>query len=412
MAAASLAAVVGGVAYAQHFDASRPRTFVVGPRHGGSPGDRVDWGRSGLARSPLPTHGLVVQWRRGLGPAIESAPVVDEAGAISVLVGRGDVVTLSADGAERARAITGAPQGGPLALLSDGTVVFVSATGEAVGVKRGVVRFRTRIGHSDTAATPFAPIALEDGGAVVATLLDLAVIDADGEVRARASLKEALGAPLVSAQGKVIAVAASGTVYAWSLGGEPVRIGGFGGPIDAAAGLADDHTLVAVSANGQRFDALDLVRGVTVTRASAPLGFFLGPPAMNGETAHLIAYTDTNSFAITLDATGHELSRAILASTPMQLSPDGGTTALAIPPHAGVLVDLAGSTAFMAPDGSVGVVSPNGSVDTLGEFLCATNATTSTTRGQIANLVPAGQGSFLVACAGGTLAKVSAAKQL
>ena len=401
------------LAYAQHFDARRPQRIVVGPRHGGSPGDRVDWGRTGLARTPLPTSGIVVEWRRALGATIESSPVVDDAGNVYVIVGRGDVLSLAPDGTERGRAATNVPSAGPPVLLSDGTVVFVSTTGEAIGVRRSAVRFRTRIGRADVTLPPAAPIALDEGGAAVATRSELTLLDSEGNARAHATLSEPIAAPLLSAQGKIIIVGESGAVYAWSLGGgEPVRIGGFGSTIDGAAAMADDHTLVAVTSSGTHLDALDLVRGVTVTRASAYTGFYLGPPAMTGETAHLLAYTDTNTFSITLDATGHELARTILASTPTRILPDGGTPPLALPPHAGVVVDAAGTTAFMVPDGTVGIVTPGNDVDTLGEFICASGVATSTAHGQIGNLAPAGQGSFLVACAGGALAKVSAAKQL
>jgi hypothetical protein len=310
---------------------------------------------------------------------------------------------------------TGVAAAGPPALLSDGTVVFVGSTGEAIGVRRGAVRFRTRIGRGDASAPPVGPIALEDGGAVVATIFDLAMLDAEGNVRTRAATTEPIGAPLLSApvsgQPRILVIASSGTVYAWSPGREPFRVGGFGSQVDGAAALANDHTLIAVTSAGLHLDVLDLGRGIAVTRAATDTGFFLGPPAMRGDVATLIEYTDTNSFAITLDASGKELARNILASTPTVVLADGGTAPLTLQPHAGVIVDDANDVAFVTPDGSVGVASASGAVDTLGENPCEGGTTPSTSRGAIASLAPAGRGAFLVACAGGVLAKVAAARQ-
>jgi outer membrane protein assembly factor BamB len=460
------AAAAAPFALAQSFETRRPRTFVVGARRAGSATDRVDGARTGLSPSTLPSARVVVAWRRTVGPSLEGPVVVDDAGTVYAIAGRGEVVTLSPDGSERARVPTGLPQPGPPTLLSDGTVVFTSALGEAAGVLRGAVRFRARIGAPTSATIPVAPLPLEDGGAVAAVGSELALLDAEGNVRARAHVAEPITAPIVSAhalgQPAVVVVTAPGTVYAWSFGPDAARVGSFGGPIDGGAALADAHTLVAVTANGSHLDALDLDRGVAVTRAVSPDGLYLGPPAMRGENAFLLAYTDTDSCAVALDPSGRETSRIILAPTGASLLADAGASVtfvlptgsatatasafptspftppsasasagpgagpapLVVPPHGGPIVDSAGTLAFVTPDGDIGIAPAAGGVDTLGEGVCPppssalTAADTATrlaimARGGMAppRLSPAGEGAFVVACPTGVVAKITASRR-
>lgn len=384
---------------AQAIDPRRPRTFVVGPSGAQAGADRVDPFRTGTVRGELPS-GPRVAWRRSVGSSVEQAPLIDRAGNVHLLVGRGDVVVLGPEGEEARRTMTSAGQPGPAALLSDGTLVFVAGA-EAIGVRRGAVRFRTRIGRDSGGGLPSAPLPLDDGGAAVAAGPDLALIDAEGNIRLRATLPDAAAVPLVSAGGRVVAISREGTVHAWAPGSAPVRVGSFGSPVQRAAALADDHTLVAIHGGGHQLSALDLGRGLLVTHAVLPAGWFLGSPAMRGNASFILAVNAIGTQVLAFDGMGQEIGRATVSAwTPVGLG-DGGVRD--IPPGIGPLVDATGAVAFVGPEGQVGVVGNTGTVDLLGEALCRPGA-----RGGsgAAGLAPAGPGAFVVACASGTVAKI------
>ena len=151
-------------------------------------------------------------------------------------------------------------------------------------MRDGALRWRVRFGRVDpTRAYPSAPLPLDDGGVVVATTRNLAAFDPTGRERARTTLPEPSTASLVAALGKIVAVTASGAVWSWTPGApEPTRIASFGGPIEDGAALADDHTLLAITADRLHLESLDLVRGSTTMRASSGSGLFVGPPAVRG----------------------------------------------------------------------------------------------------------------------------------
>jgi hypothetical protein len=251
-------------ARAQPIDVQRARTLVVGAPAGHARTDRLDAARTGRTREALPSAGLRTEWRTSLGELIEHPPLVDGNGVSYVVGARGEVSAVGPDGTERWHVTTGAMQSGPGTLLSDDTLVFVDAAGEAVAVREGAVRWRLRFGRSD-AARP-APLPLADGGVVVATTQDLASLDAEGHERARTTLPEPTTLPLLSALGKVVAVGASGTVWTWTPGApEVTRCGAFGSPVADGAALADDHTLVAVNAAQTHLLAIDLAHPSAAT---------------------------------------------------------------------------------------------------------------------------------------------------
>jgi hypothetical protein len=393
LAAAFIGLSLAGAAAAQTLETRHARTLVVGTPQGARV-DRVNRGRTGQCQDALPASGLRIEWQTPfLGMQLEQAPLVDPAGTTLVVGANGDVVAIGRDGAEVWRASTNALQPGPPALLSDGSVVFASASGDAVAVRQGRLRWRARFGRADSAHP--APLPLEDGGVVVATGRDLAVLDADGNERARVTLPEPATVPLISGLGRVIVVGASGTVYAWALGGEPARVGSFGSAVDQGAALVDDHTLVAVTSAHTHLTVVDLARGTTTTRAIAASGLWLGPPATQGGVAHLLAMTQASDLLVALDAAGSEVGRALLGTRPVLLGPDGGPAPLVAPPHVAPIVDGAGVAAFVTNQG-VGVAS--GAVVEFVADVCpaASNAAA-------AGLAPLGAGAFVVACRAGSL---------
>jgi len=394
------AIVAGAVASAQTMDVQRPRTLLVGGPATGVRVERVDAARTGRARTSLPAGAVRVEWRASLGVPTEWSPLVDSAGNLLVIGARGEIVSTTPDGDERWRLSTGATQPGPGALLSDGTLVFADAAGEAVAVRDGALRWRVRFGRSD-AARP-APVPLDDGGVVVATTQDLVALDAEGHERARATLAEPTTVPLVAALGRIVAVTASGVVWTWVPGAaEPTRVGSFGGPVDDGAGLADDHTLVAVTSGHAHLSAVDLVRGTTTTRAALAAGLWLGPPALRGDGAFLLLLGPTSELAVAIDASGNESMRVPLVTRPQVLGADGGLPPLVALPHTPPIVDSAGTLAFATTDGAVGVVAA-GVVDILPDA-CPPSPAARSTSAPTAGLVPTRAGAFVAACRTGTL---------
>ena len=400
--AAVLATAAGSTG--QTVDVQHPLTIVSGTPAGGARTDRIDSFRSGCSRDPLPAGGLASTWHIGVGAFLEHAPVVDAQGTAYVVGSRGEVVAVGRDGSERWRAATGAAQAGAPVLASDETLAFVDAAGIAVGVREGVVRWRTRFGRSDTSRP--APLALDDGGVVVATAHDLATLDAEGHVRSRTALPEAASAPLVAALGKVIAVTVSGAVWSWcgattGCAVEPTRLGSFGAPVEGGAVLGDDHTLLAITAGGAHLAAMDLARGTVATRAVAPAGVWLGPPSVHAGAATLQLLAPAADVAVVLDASGAETARIVLGMHPPPAITDGGPVVIAPVPHTAPLVDASGTLVFATTDGSVGAARTSGAsrVD-LVAGICPPN---DHAEPAVAGIAPIGPSAIVVACRAGAL---------
>ena len=418
--AIALTAALAGAGYpllgpatarAQAMETSRPRDLVVGTPDGAR-ADRVDAARSGLARTPLPMSHLHVEWRAPARTAIEQAPLVDARGVTYVVGARGEVIAIARSGAELWRAPTGGLDAGPAALLSDDTVVFVDGAGEAVAVREGIVRWRTRFGRpsADGYASP-APLPLEDGGVVVATGREAAVLDVAGRERARTGFLEPIASPLVSALGRVVAVGRSGAVFTWVPGSpEPSRVGSFGSPITGSASLADAHTLVAVVAGGATFASVDLIRGTLAARSVATGGgIWLGSPALRGETATLAMLGAATETAVTLDASGRESARAVLANHPALARLDGGAPQVDAPrATAALLVDPSGTVVFVTLAGDAGAFGAPGRDTDAVEILSDVCPRPSGLSGgaAAAGLAPLGPGSFVVACRSGAVVGV------
>ena len=389
-------------ALAQTFDPKSPATFVVGAPNGPTSTDRFDARRSGDSRVPLPTGRLKTLWHHTFGASVEHEPLV--VGSDIVLVaGRGDVAFLDVtDGSELARVSIGAGSSGPPTALADGTIVVVASSGVAIGVRKTGVVFRTRVGGEPSILGHISPLSLDDGGVVVATGTELDVLDARGGIRARAALPEEIDGSLLASRGRVLAVADSGVVYAWTPGRDVERIGNFGARVVGGATLADSNTLLAV-VEGARLLSLDIDKGVVVPRAVSSGFLFIGPVAMRGSSALMLAKGVRGASVLAFDRAG-EMEQTPVTSSPLSVLADGGVAGPTVGGHAPLVVDAAGDVAFSIED-DVGVVAADGTVSRVDGTVCRSRSA------DVLGLAPIrgapGDPAFVVACDDGALALIA-----
>ena len=401
-------------ARADVLDTSMPRTVAFGPSRGAAPSDRIDPQRTGRARARLP-EAPVELWRRHVSGNVDVAPVVDEAGNIIVVLSSGEVVKLSPDARELWRFRTGG--GSAVAsptLLNDGTIAVITSTGSAWGLApSGAVRFFTPLGVSRRDVDT-APLALAEGGLLVAAGGALVELGADGSIRARASLEDrplgALQPSLERASGAVVegprgalVTAVSGNVYRFRPPAAPLKIGSFGGVATRGAMLADARTLVAV-VDGRRLVALDLLTGAAHVRASGvPLD---SPPALM--PSGLVVVSTQLGLLIGLDAAGNEKFHASLEKAAPAPAPTGVIVGVTLTPAAAemkpsppVVIDPDGRVAFVRANGRAGLLTGIEGKDprrapgkvVLSERVCAAPIA----------VVPAGDKRVLIACRDGGL---------
>ncbi|MDI1480435.1 PQQ-binding-like beta-propeller repeat protein [Polyangium sp. y55x31] len=390
------------IAHAEGIDTTRPYTVVVGPPRGHAPSERVDARRTGQSRSRLPFP-PVDKWRRHLGGSIEVPPVVDESGRIYVALSVPEVVAYSPDGKEIFRTRLGsAPAIAPPVLTSDGTLLLVTSAGTAVGLGRdGRVRFATPLGQRGR-DLDVAPLARSDGSVVVGGRA-LVELDANGGVRARASLPERAVGALIEGPEGTVATGESGGVYVFRPPNPPRKVGTFGGPLRRGAALEGGRTLLAV-VNGKSLVGLDVKTGLTHVRAGdVGLGTYDEPVTIHPRGFAML--TTSMGLLFGVDAAGNERLRMVLDKGAQPTGPDpaaaGGTAAATgffnapadARPSPALLVDAEGRVAFARQGGRVGVARPDGNVALVSEKLCAAPVA----------MQPAGDDKLLVACRDGTI---------
>ena len=394
---------LGAGAAADGFDPRTPHAVVVGAPRGASPMVRVNAARDGLAADPLPSKKLHVAWRKSTGAPLEGPPVVDDRGRVIVAGARGDVVVLSPDGEEVARAATGAQGPGPLALTADGTAVFTTSSGDVVGARGTRRRFLVRAGVPSPSKV--APLPMRDGGFIAAVGSALVLLDTEGHERARAQGPEPFVGPLVAIGARVLGASRGGTVFSWSPGGEIIRVGSFRAPLDGGLTVEDGARLLAVT-DARQVTELDLARGATRPRGTAAAGsLYLGPPALSRNAIVLQGVALGATYLVLLDRTGRETRVPIgpTSSAATALLPDGGVPPIVAPQHTGPLVDGRGTIAFLTSDGHVGVASTEAGTSTVAEPVCGALSKTSV----ILGLAPAGPLAFVVACENGAVVKIA-----
>lgn len=372
----------------------RASTIAVGPARGAMTMARVDPERRGATALPLPKGSLRVLFKKSISAVFDQPALVNSNGEILAVSSRGDLFTLTPEGEEKQRVIRGGLGVGPAALLSNGTLLFVTAHEEAIGIRDGAVVFEAHLSQSGTSAPRAAPLPLSEGGAVVATGSELIVIDSQGAIRARTKVGEPPALPLIRAPQEVISIASTGTVYAWPLRGESRRIGAFSTGVQGAAALLPPSTLLATLSGGGQIAAFDLATGLSSARAIPSSGSFVGPPTLAGDALFALGTSGSQLYAAEFNREGGEAGRTALTLLPMT---DAGPQ---IQGQLGPLVDSNRTLVFASADGQIGSVS-GGGVDTLGEKICSFEY-----RGSLAGLSPSPDGAFIALCRNGTIAKI------
>ncbi|MFO0756218.1 MAG: hypothetical protein U0359_06985 [Byssovorax sp.] len=408
-----------------------PRVLPVGAPRGEAPSERLDGQRTGRTRSRLPFP-VVEVWRRHLTGGIEQPPVVDAEGNIWSVLTVPEAIKLGPDGKELWRARLGnAAAVVPPVLTSDGTLLVITSAGIAWGIApSGAVRFSTPLGVRGR-DMDVAPLALGDGGALIAAGGTLLEIDRDGAIRARASLDSRPGSMDSRVAGALVAgppddgkgpsfagtlfTTESGSVFLFRPPLAPRRLGSFGGLPRRGAILADNRTLLAV-VDTRRVVGLDLLTGTTQVRATgypgalfdspavlAPEQIAKGPLAMLGPSVALVSVQ--SGLLLGLDAAGNERARLVLDKPPppplsaVLGGAVGGTSgpsffnAPELKPSPPMIVDPDGRIGFARVSGRVGVVGPDGALSLAGERVCLTPVA----------VVPAGDKRMLLACRDGGL---------
>jgi hypothetical protein len=397
----ALALAIPIAALAQRFDPKRPVNFSVGTPRGPVATERLDAHRSGSTNATLPTGRLKTVWHHALGGLISEPPLL-VGNDVVLVAGRGEIVFLDSKiGDEIVRVPIGASPLGPATALSDGTIVLVVDTNEAVGVRKDGVTFRTRLSGGRGGDT--SPLSLDDGGAVVATGGELAALDSRGGIRARASLPEPVDGSLLAASGRILAVTTSGVVFGWIPGREPERLGNFGGRAFGGATLEGDSTLLGII-DGDRVMALDLTRGVAAPRYSSSGLLLLGPASSHAETAYFLAKGPGRAYLIGVDRAGQETTHVPVVQGQIPLLVDGGVAPPTIGGHAPLVVDRSGAVAYAIED-EIGVVDASGSSWHLGASLCRSHS--SDLLGIAPNGLTGANAGFVVACEDGAVALVA-----
>jgi hypothetical protein len=318
-------------------------TLSAGPPTG-APALRNDAARSGRV-AKLPDE-LALAFRSQLSGGLD-VPVAIRADGTVVAAGT-SLIELDRKGREKRRsplpsAVVQAP-----VLLSDGTTVVITTSGECLGISpSGRVRFRHLLPLRGKALR-VAPVPMSDGGVAVAAGSTLIRLDDAGNVIDRARVDEPPAWGLAAAGDDVIAVADLGAVYRWSRGERPRRIGVLGGGPSALPAVVGRSIVVPLE--GRRLVLFDLATASAVTLATSP-GVIDASPAVDG--ARNFWLTTSTGLLLGIGADGRELERVALAGS--AITSDAGLIGtMAVAP--GVLVDEAGRIAFVRPSGDVGIV--------------------------------------------------------
>ncbi len=377
-------------ARAQPLDPTLPQQRVLGLPAAPAAMTRLDPGRTGLCRDPLPTAPRVL-WRARAQGGIGHAVRVDRTGAIVISSSIAQMVQIDPRGksAWTVRTGSGAPLTSPV-ITSDGTRVVIVPGPELLGINAaGHQRFKRALpatGHTPSSVSALLPLA--SGGLALSLGNRVLEVGPRGRVISVTDAPETVQA-LLSRRGSLLVVTQRGNVLSWHPPGEASRVGSFGGEVNGWPVLCSPRSLCA-SVDNHRLVELDLQTGTRHVRLDDSSILLLGSPAVR--RTHDTLTPTGDGLLLGHDATGKETLRVALI--PGSVSPDGGVGTLVrratLPP---VIVDGAGTIGFSRPGLDAGVVTLTGDLRTAPGTACADPI----------GVAPAGPHRMVVACRSGLL---------
>lgn len=385
----ALLALAAAWAGAQPIDPTLPQTRVVGRPAAFAAMMRIDPGRTGRTRTPLPARPRVL-WRARAQGGIEHPVSVDRTGAIVISSSIAQVVQIDPHGrpAWTVRTGRGAPLTAPV-ILSDGTRVVVTPGPHLIGISAsGHVRFKRALPGPDPSFVS-GPLGLDNGGLALGLGSELFQVSPAGSVVSTARVREPVVAILERAA-SLLVVTNHGSVLSWRPPGAPARVGALGGEVDGWPALCSPHSLCA-SVDHHRLVELDLDSGLRHVRMDDANIRLLGSPAITSTRETRVATGD--GLVLGHDAKGTETLRTALI--PGSASPDGGAgPALSmrstLPP---LIVDGAGTLGFARPGLDAGVLTGAGEL----------RAAQGTSCPDPVGVTPAGARRMVVACRSGLI---------
>ncbi|MBW2524471.1 MAG: hypothetical protein JRI23_09860 [Deltaproteobacteria bacterium] len=401
--AALVAAIAAAapLAAADYVDIERPATMVVGPVSGHAVSARLGPHRLGRCSSPLPAQPRE-SWRYDLPGPLDSPPLVDAEGAVLAVTGNRRAVRVAPDGAPTWRVSIGrsTPALAPV-LTSDGALAVVCADGRVRRVSSsgglrvgGPLRIQTRKASA-------VPLALPDGGLVIAGERQLVQLDARDQPVARAELPGLpVGGVLRYGRGFLVTLE-DGAVIAWQPPAPPRVVAELpGGPDDGAA-LIGPHLLAAVVDRSSVL-TMDLRSGQTrlLAAGSGVTRQFDGPVVL--DPAGRVVVASVVGELVVFDRRGTAVRRLALENEALIFTGDAGAPLpslfrkVELEPSPPLIVDGAGRIAFVRASGRVGTVDPSAPTQ-------AVRVVTASFCRQPLAVLPAGRGRMLVACQSGSL---------
>jgi hypothetical protein len=374
-------------ARAEPLDPTLPQRLSVGDPQGAAPMDRIDASRSGRARQPLPRRPRVL-WRARVG-GIDHPLLVDARGSVVTAGNPPHLSQLDARGKlEWSARLSSAPATSPV-LTSNGARVVLTSSGQLTAFDAS-----GKLVHRKTLAPPGSsllapPLALDDGGVIVALGGLVLRLDASGEVVARTLIDDDVRSVLRDAGVKVLLVTSRGDVLEWKPPHRPSLRGSFGGKVEDGAALSGPSRVLAV-VDRSRLIELKLATGTRHVRLPDGPLLLRGPPAMLKTGASVLASAD--GLLLGHDGTGRETLRVALE--PITISPaDAGAAApqnAAAPP---LIIDGEGRVGFVRPGLDAGVVTAEGEVVAAAGAACSDPIA----------IAPAGARRMAVACRSGLI---------
>ena len=392
--------VVGTGLAAESIDPRRPAVVVVGEPRGFTPRERFGPSRHGLAPASLPDRPKEL-WRQELPGGLEALPLVDSEGSVLAVLSNRMATKLGPDGQERWRvSLRGADPALPPVLTADGSLAVLCADGRmrwlsATGTLRvsDELELRTRKAQA-------TPLALDDGGLVVAGEDQLLLLGADGSPQARADLSGVAVGGLLGWEGATVATLQSGEVVGWRPPAPPRVLGTLGGIPNGGAVLVGSRTLAAV-VDTTTLVALDLRSGEAklLTGGPAAQRQLEGPPTLGADGTLWVS--SVVGELLGFDAHGTVGHRLALDSSLVLDTADGGAPVASffgrvdLQPSPPLVIDGDGRLGFVRASGRVGLLGPGttGAVTVVAPRFC----------GRPLGVTSAGRRRMLVGCRNGSI---------